>query len=236
MANQPDERTKRLRRFLLGALAITVVVLGATIFAIGIVSATFLTLGPCRQSPSPASFDLAYEDVTFPSGELTFEGYFIPASSDAVVIIAPPFSGDAGVQLPYAAMFHDLDLNVLSMTSRRCLGGPQTLGYLEGDDVVAAYTYLTTRDDVDPSRISAHGFSAAGAASLFAASREHSIRAVSAMGNYDDFHDDFGQTNLSDNPVVTLYKWGLTAGYQLTTGVRVEQLTPINVIDDIAPR
>jgi fermentation-respiration switch protein FrsA (DUF1100 family) len=230
------QRGQRFRRLLIAALLATVVVLLLIPAPIGFMGLYGMTHAPCQRFSTPDAYGMPYEAVTFPSGDLTYEAHFIPGDTDAVVILAPPYSGDAGGQLDYGQMFHDLGLSVLAMTSRRCLGEAQSLGYLEGDDVAAAYAYLTTRDDVDPERVSVHGFSAAGAASLFGAARTPEIRAVSIMGNYDDFHADFGQARPGDGYVERLSKWGMRRGFAYGAGISVENLQPIRVIEEIVPR
>jgi hypothetical protein len=236
-ATLAEQRASRIRRRVIAMLASLIVVLIFVVpFVLGVVS-TFYLLSPlCGTHGSPAASGMAYETVQIVAGEVTLTSYFIPAESDAVVILAPPFGGDAGEQLPYARMFHELDLNVLSLPSAGCAGVMNTLGYREGDYVTAAYAYLQTRDDVDPSKVSAHGFSAAGAAALFGTARTPEIQAVSAMGNYHDFTYDMGRPRAGDNLTISLYKWGTSLTWRWRTGEPVSVLRPIAHIEEIAPR
>lgn len=219
------------------AIVLLVAVIAALLMvplALGFMTTYALTQNFCtRTAVAPA---LTYETVTFPSGDLTLTAYFIPSETDATVIIAPPLNSDAGGQLDYGAMFHDLGLNVLSIESRPCAGVASTFGYLEGDDVRAAYNYLTTRDDIDPARVSVHGFSAAGAAALFGMSRTPALRAVSAMGNYYDFEQTVG-VGRQDAPILErLYIVGLQGGFRAGTGVPLRALKPVEIMDEINPR
>jgi acetyl esterase/lipase len=129
-----------------------------------------------------------------------------------------------------------MGLGVLSLESRVCRGDRGTFGYYEGDDVHAAYQYLRSRDDVDPARISVHGFSAAGAASIFGAARTPESRAVSAMGNYHDFGAVIGIGNRDVSPIERLYRIGVVWGFESTGGVSLDKLRPIDAIPTMAPR
>lgn len=218
-------------------IALLLVLLGALLVlpvALGFLMIADLTRKSCTDTV--VSPNLTRETVTFPSGELTMRAYFIPGSTDATVIIAPPLNSDAGGQLDYGAMFHELGLNVLSITSRRCVGVPSTLGYLEGGDVRAAYDYLSTRDDINPARVSVHGFSASGAAALFGAAHTPELRAVSAMGNYYDFEQTIGLGQPSVPFVQQLYVTGLQAGFRASTGISVRALKPIEAVRQVNPR
>jgi uncharacterized protein len=232
-------RAQRFRRRVIGGLLVTIVLLFSVLpFGLSFAGMYFFVDGMCSRGTTPDLLGMPYESVTFPSANHNHPAYFIPGAHRAVVVIAPPYSGDAGTQLDYARIFHDAGLSVLSLSGRTCIDGPvQTLGYLEGvEDVVAAYTYLGTRDDVDISRVSAHGFSAAGAAALFAAAEIPELRAASAMGNYEDFYEEFGVVNASDNPINRMIKFGMRSGYRAASGISVERARPIDAIPRINPR
>ncbi len=170
--------------------------------------------------------------VEFKAGHLTRNAAFYPSSSRAAVIIAPGHSSHASLDEDYARMFVAHGLNVLVINSRRCDDARQTLGYLEGADVQAAYEYLAGRSDIDPERVSVHGFSAAGAAALFGAAQTPNLRAVSAMGNYHDMTQAFSPNAYWEYPI----HWGVRFGFWMGTGQSIERLKPIEVIDDITPR
>ena len=195
-----------------------------------------LTSSGCRQLPDPAAYGMPFEEVTFPSDDIELEGYLIPGESQATVILASPFRSDHGGQLEYGKIFYDYGLSVFSMSARTCYEHKGTFGYLEGDDVSAAYQYLTTRDDVDAERVSVHGFSAAGAAAIFGAARTPQIRAISAMGNYHNYREVIAGDVFREEPLNWLYSQGAVWGYEFGAGIDIDNLTPINVLDEIAPR
>lgn len=233
---QPRRNAAYWRRLTIAGLLMTVVILLAIPVVWGYQTMYGLTHANCIAMPAPDQYGLPYEAVTFPSGDLTLPAYFIPASTAATVIIAPPFNQDHGGQIDYARVFHNEDLNVLVLGSRVCLGQPTTLGYAEGDDVTAAYTYLITRPGIDPERVSAHGFSAGGAAALYGTARNPQIRAVSAMGNYHDMERSVGANDPSLPFILRLHLAGLRLGYRSGTGIPLSQLKPVNIMDDINPR
>ena len=230
---------QRWPRRVIGGLLVTIILLGG----VGPVALSYVQMyrfvrGICEQGPTPDALGMPYEHVTFPSAGHTHPAYFIPGDTPAVVILAPPYNGDEGLQLDSARIFYDQGLSVLSLSGRSCINDtPQTLGYLEGvEDVVAAYDYLTTRDDVDSSAVSVHGFSAAGAAALFGTAIVPEIRAASALGNYEDFYEEFGQPSPNDNLLNRLIKFGMRRGYHDAAGISVEMARPIDAIPDINPR
>lgn len=218
-------------------LGIVAIVLLALPVGLGYGMMWQLTRGGCAPMPGPDAYHLPYVALVLPGDEVEVPAYFIPSTeSDAAVIIAAQVQADAGGTLGYAAMFHDLGLNVLTLGSRQCGGGAGTLGYREAEDVLAGYAYLAQRADIDAGRVSVHGFSAGGAASLFAAAQEPRLRAASAMGNYADFNVIIGVDAVNQSWVERLTSWGAARGYEHSTGVDLDMLRPVQSVDMIAPR
>lgn len=230
----------RTRRYWLRLLSLTVFALAATVvllpFGLGLLLMTGLTHVPCARAGTPDRFGLNYEEIRFhsPHGQ-SLGGFFMPGDSGATLIVAPSLANDRGGDLADAAIFNRAGFNVLTFDSPVCAGQVHTLGYAEADDVLAAFDYLTTRPDVDPDRISIHGFSSAGSASLFAAARQPALRAVSAKGGYHNLADQLGlgQEHGVLHRLITL---GAEFGYRLHTGLDVRVLSPLSVIDQIGPR
>jgi dipeptidyl aminopeptidase/acylaminoacyl peptidase len=212
---------------LVGVLIIVPVVLGA-------VSAWALTHPGCYFGSAPT---IPYENITFPSARnITQQGYFLPGSNGATIIIVPAYGNGPGAELYDAAMFNNAGFNVLTMNSRVCMSvGYHSLGYQEVEDVEAAYAYLGTRSDVDPQRVSLHGFSSAGATSLMAAARMPEIRAVTAEGGYHEFSALF---NVADTGTYfdRLYIMAGHITYTLITGSDVQNLSPLNAIGQLGTR
>ncbi|MGW4899980.1 alpha/beta hydrolase family protein [Streptomyces albidoflavus] len=126
----------------------------------------------------PDEYDLAYEDVTFPSQDGTpLEGWFIPADSDKLVIAnhpmpanrygypghlpryATPFADFEINFLPDYRNLHDAGYNVLAYDLRNhgrsgaANGGMVGIGLFEYRDVVGSIRYGRERLGIDNSRI-----------------------------------------------------------------------------------
>ena len=144
----------RERRLLVGVFIVGVALLAY--LGASLVVAETLTK-PYRRplAVSPAAFDLAYEDVTFPStGDgIPLRGWFVPASgSDRVVLIVhgrnSNRTGDDGQHVPHAAALVARGYNALLFDLRghgESGGVRYTLGAAEQRDVLGAVAYLKSR-------------------------------------------------------------------------------------------
>jgi dipeptidyl aminopeptidase/acylaminoacyl peptidase len=194
----------------------------------------------CADGEGPASYDLEFEEVAFANQQgLTLRGYFLPGDPNndgATVILSGPLGNGRGTELPDAAILNRAGLNVLTYESRVCGGaGFHSLGYLEAEDVQAAYDYLITRDDVNPDRVSAQGFSSAGSTSLFATAQMPELRGVVAKGGYHNFAEQLG-LGRDGNALEFLIRAGADLTYRLVTGLDVRVLMPVDAVESITPR
>ncbi len=232
----------RTRRYWFRLIRLFVVALVTALFllptALGALGAWALTHPGCFLGATAAEHGFEhYEEVSFPSTRgITQQGYFFPGDNGATLIVVPAYSSGRGAELHYADVFHHAGFNVLSINSRTCTSrGLHSLGYQEVEDVEAAYAYLSTRPDVNPERVSLHGFSSAGATSLMAAAQMPRIRSVTAEGGYHDFAAMLGV----ENPRTffdRLFTFGATISYTLITGDDIGKLNPLDAIGQIAPR
>jgi fermentation-respiration switch protein FrsA (DUF1100 family) len=224
----------RLLRAVIVALVLAIVI---PPFLLGSVTILGLTHPACNPGGNPGGFSPRYEDVQFDSTNgLKEQGYFIPGSNRATILIAPAYSGGRGAELDVAKVFNDAGFNVMTFNSRACTShGWISLGYQEVEDVQAAYRYLQSRPDVDATRVGLHGFSSAGATVIMAAARMPEVRSISAEGGYDDYPTTLGVGQGGDI-FIQLYQLGALSAYRLVTGDEMYVLSPISVIDKIAPR
>lgn len=224
----------RLAAFFLATLSVALVLAPA---AAGAVMMWAITHVGCVRTGTPDSLGLNYEEVEFstPQGR-TLRGFFLPGNNGAAVIVVPSLANDRGGDLADGAIFNRAGFHVLTFDSPVCAGSPvHSLGYLEAEDAEAAYHYLAARPDVDPARISLHGFSSAGSTSLFAAARVPAIRAVSAKGGYHDLSVQLGVGQDQDF-FGRLFTTGGRLAYRLATGLDIQMLRPIDAVPAIAPR
>ncbi len=225
---------RRVRLLLFTLTLMATVVIGLPM-AVGAAMLRSLTWPGCDHYPLPDSANLQAIRFKTPRG-FTLSGVFLSGSSGATVIVVPTMNNDLAGGLPAAQLFNHAGFNALTFDAATCDGAPyHSLGYVETDDVAAAYDYLSQRGDVDMRRVSLHGFSSAGATSLFAAARLPQIQAVSVEGNYANFADQLG-IGQSDGPLEQLIRLGAALSYRVTTGLDIQRLDPLNAIDAIAPR
>lgn len=226
-------------RFLLRALLIAVVL---TLFALLLIPALLgagfiwgVTHMPCGGGQSnPAS---PVEPVTFYASAINREvrGQYLPGTNGVTLIIPPTGGSGAGYWRREYTLLHDYGYGLLNYESRRCLDLPISLGYSEVDEVGDALHYLASRGDVDMTRIGVYGFSTSGATSIMAGARYPQLAAIIASGGYHDFpvYNDDQTAGVWFAP---LYRFGMQHGYYGVTGLEMDVLSPISVIDQIAPR
>lgn len=233
-------RTPRQRlMFVARAGVVAVVALALTVpTALGAAFMLTLTAPVCGGETVPP---MAHEDVSFPSSEFGREtpAYFIRAEqpNGNTVIVVPTGSAGRGDRMAEIAVYHDGGFAVLTYSGRTCPGGAaNSLGYKEAAQVGDALAYLATRSDVDMNRVGIHGFSAGGAAAIMAAARYPTLRAVVAEGGYHDFVDEVERNTPDTLWFAPLFRFGARLSYRVSTGEDMSVLSPVGVIDQIAPR
>ena len=221
-------------------IRITIVVTLSLLLILPLALGFFFMLGvthmPCSGGLHPAHLPAA-EAITFPATTLgrDVRGYYLPGTNGVTLIIPPTGGSGAGYWRREYTLLHEHGYGLLNYESRRCMGLSITLGYSEADEVGDALAYLQARGDVDMTRVGVYGFSTSGATSIFAGARFPQLAAVIASGGYHDFaaHND---AQVRGQWFAPLYRLGADVGYRLATGLDMRVLSPISVIDQIAPR
>ncbi len=156
---------------------------------------TMRLMQPRRTLPSktPADFGLTAETVHIPVDNLTLTAWYIPPppdSSGAALVYVHGYGGNRGGLLAQAAAMHGLGYGALLIDLRNHGESEDALttwGYSEANDVVAAYNYLRSRPEVDPTRIGLAGKSMGGAAAAQAATQLPDLTVLVLESTYASF-------------------------------------------------
>ena len=139
----------------------------------------------------PTHYGLPYEKVSFTTSDgVTLRGWFIPAPVEGsagkkpTILVGHGYPFDKANILRHGRFLHPT-FHLLFFDFRYfgdSDGAYTTAGLLETRDVEAAVAYVNQREDVDPRRIGALGFSMSAAAFLL--TRSPGIRAIVADSSY----------------------------------------------------
>ncbi|MFT3990199.1 MAG: alpha/beta fold hydrolase [Luteolibacter sp.] len=141
---------------------------------------------PTRDEPeTPSGWGFSYEAVDFKSSDGTpLHGWFIPGKAKekkGTVVFSHGNSGSMGYHLGFILWMADAGYNVLMYDYRgfgKSGGSPDRRGIL--NDVKAAFAYVKTRKDVDPTKLVSYGHSLGGAKSVTALA-ETPVKGVRAI-------------------------------------------------------
>ncbi len=159
----------------LGAVAASAIVVFPT-------SLAYVVTHTLRSEVPEAQLGAPHEDVSFETTDgLRLEGWFVPSRNGATVIAFP---GRSGPQ-KHARMLIRHGYGVLLFDRRGegvSEGDPNVFGWVGDRDLHAAAAYLRGRQDVDPERIGAIGFSVGGEMLIHAAAHSDAFKAIVSEG------------------------------------------------------
>jgi uncharacterized protein len=238
-AAPPKPRRKRGWRYLRNILIGSVLVFFLVSYSVGWVFVSQEWAHPRRYAVSgftPADMNLTYEDVTFLTDDgLILHGWYIPSQNSAAVILSHGMASNRIQVMRQANALAQAGFGALVFDLRAHGDSEGDTTNFNGDDVLAALHYLQSRDDVDPNRIGAFGFSLGGTVTLEAAAQDQNIQAVAADG-------PGGMAFVDMPPPVTVGEW-LYAPFDLlffhVLSLRTGRPSPpalMDVVDTIAPR
>jgi len=182
-----------------------------------------------------------YEKLTLQtSDKLNLEAIYIPSQNQASVILLHGYKGYLYETAHIASLLQKHGYGAILPVFRAhgySDGKLITFGKHEVKDVQAAYDYLLTRDDVNPEKIGLIGNSMGGSIGLLYAATNPQIKAIVAQSPYGSLHDtaDAGLakfTNLQGFPYNKMMEYFI----QKIADINIDELAPIDVIADIAPR
>jgi dipeptidyl aminopeptidase/acylaminoacyl peptidase len=221
------------------------IVAGATLLTlaaplVGETIATFPPAFPGDTAGPLADVGLDYEDVTFATTDgLELRGWFFPAARpDApAMIYAPATSHDQRSGLSLVRSFHSAGYHVLLFSYRgHALSdgrkGKFTYGEAESRDVEAAAQFLFEIKGIG--RIGVVGHSAGAVSAILSAARNPLIGAVVAVAPYNCVTEVWQTSRPSLVPSLVM-DWALWVA-EKTRGFDREQVCPVRVVEQIAPR
>lgn len=198
-----------------------------------------------RVAFTPADFGIAkWQNVAFFSSDgVELRAWFIPPdpqSNGAAVVFVHGLGGNRGELLPEAAMLvkHGYGALLLDLRNHgRSRGTLTTLGYCEVEDVGGAVAYLQARPEVNPDRVGLFGYSMGGATVLRAAARLCQVRAVIAQSAYSSLEENIARGTIAQAglPPFLFAPLIIWLG-ERATGLRVNQVRPVDDVAQIAPR
>ncbi len=189
---------------------------------------------------SAQELGLAYEEVSFATGDgVTLRGWFFPVEGvDAPAILyAPATSKDQRSGLSLVRPLHDAGFNVLLFSYRgHGLSDGHYHGFSYGAreslDVDAAVRYL--REEKGMRRIGALGHSAGAVSIILSAARNPGIDAVVAASPFRSM-EEIWNTNRPAIFPTPMFELMMRIS-ELLKGFSRDQVRPLDVIADIAPR
>jgi dienelactone hydrolase len=177
-------RDRRLPRRILAGAAVLVAT-GLVVLTVSPAVAATNVPRPAVGS-SPASVDLAYQEVTLRTSDgVSLAGWYVPSSNRAAVVLLHGAGSTRSDVLPQAAVLARAGFGVLLIDARGhgdSDGRAMDFGWHGDADIAAATSYLASLPEVDPQRIGALGLSMGGEEALGATATNELLRAVVAEG------------------------------------------------------
>ena len=235
--------TWRRRRVFIGASVVGLALLSYA--GVSLVVAETLTK-PYRRAlaSSPADFDLAYEEVTFPStGDgIALRGWFLPAAgSGRVVLIVhgrnSNRTGDDGQYVPHAAALvaHGYNALLFDLRGHGESGGVRyTLGTAEQRDVLGAVAYLESRGFA-PERMGFWSHSMGAATVLLAAAVSPEVRAIVADSSFARLEDLLGRELPRASGLPGFFNPPILFFARTLFGADARMVNPVEVVDGLPP-
>ena len=184
----------RWRRWLVGSAGALLLVAAAIVLTVGwIGSERAIHRAYDREPTTPADYPFAAvtEDVRFPSRDGTsLAAWFVPTAERGrpAVLLVHGYGRSRNELLPHAAYLNRAGYNVLLIDFRgrgESGGDAITLGAHEPLDVLGAIDYLSSRTDIDTSRLAVQGVSLGASSALLALPEEPRLKVAVIESPFD---------------------------------------------------
>lgn len=128
------------------------------------------------------------QPVSFSAGAVELRGWYAESTNRAAVVLVHGAGGDRAALLPEAAALANAGFGVLSfdLPGHGESGGVIEWGETERQSVRAAVDWLSRRNDVDPTRLGAYGFSLGGYVLVQVSAADSRVRALVLAGTPSD--------------------------------------------------
>lgn len=208
---------------------------------------------PAKITQTPATYGLAYRDVTFPSrtDHVPLKGWFIPGvlpdghlTTDRLIITLHGNGGSRQSVLGVSEHLAKAGFAVLTFDMRgmgESPPAPDSLGYFEYRDVLGAVDYLRSGplaypDLPRPRVIAGWGVSMGAATMMLATAQEPAIRALVEDSGYADILPVVQREIPHLGHIPALFTPGGLLMTQLLYGIDFYDVRPVAVVGKIAPR
>ena len=237
--NNSDYWSRLVRLFLVALIFGITLGLGGYVALTSAVYAHLLTHPGCRRTPQrPADVGLTNaESIQYPSHDgIPIDAWYVPPQNGTVILLIPGLTGARERVLSKGSVLAEHGYGLLLTDLRSCAteDGMTTLGHHESRDVEQAVDWITDQPEVE--RVGALGYSLGGVSAVLAAARDPRVEAVVNEGGFYDLAGDIRDEGNDPSLWKRAFYEAVLFFYRLETGIDPEQVSTINVIDQIAPR
>jgi dipeptidyl aminopeptidase/acylaminoacyl peptidase len=200
------------------------------------VTADFTSTPPQEVSRHPEATGIAgLQEVSFQSADSThIAGWYVTSRNRAAVVLTHGTNTDRSSVLLETRALSAAGFGVLAFDwpGNGGSGGRVEWGRAERNALGAAVDWLSRRSDVDKERIGGAGFSMGGFVMAQVAATDKRIRAVLLAATPTDYAE---LTKFQHRQWGVLSEWPASLALR-STGMRVSEMRPIDVVGQIAPR
>jgi pimeloyl-ACP methyl ester carboxylesterase len=195
-----------------------------------------------NNNATPSNYGINYTDVEFNTEDgIRLKGWLLPGESNKpVIVLLHGWDTSKAAMLPHAVYLHRNGYNVFMIDFRahgESEGKFMSFGYEEQRDLKAALNFLNTNSTLKNNKIIVLGISMGASVGIMVAAKDKRIEAVIADSPYISLNSNIiKQVNLKYNLPSIPFGYIAIASYAIRFMVNPWYISPIKVIDQIAPR